>query len=139
MIKLYKREPGSVLYWEAWENQGVVTIHRGVVGERGQTREIQVGGGREAGSIIDEEAAAPRRDGFRELSNEEQVSFVIQYRLDNWGSGEDLKKRHAVENVMNECLGWTGNGHCDGGDIGSGSINVWCFVVEPTSARTVNR
>jgi len=134
MMKLYKKSQGTVLYWEAWENQGVVTIHCGVIGDKGRSREIQVGSARDADSIIAEEAAVPRRDGFRELPEEEQISFVIQYRLDNWGSGEDLKKRHAVEDVMNECLGWTGNGHCDGGDIGSGSINVWCFVVDPKSA-----
>ena len=41
---------------------------------------------------------------------------------------------YAVEDVMNECLGWTGNGNCDGGDIGSGSINIFCFVVDPQIA-----
>jgi hypothetical protein len=32
---------------------------------------------------------------------------------------------------LNECLGWTGNGNCDGGDIGSGTMNVWSLVVNP--------
>ena len=31
---------------------------------------------------------------------------------------------------MNECLGWKGLGFCDGGDIGSGTTNVFCFVVD---------
>jgi len=137
MIKLYRRLEEKTLYWEAWENQGVVTIHRGVVGDKGQAREIQLLQGDGDGVVvINEEAIAPRRDGFRELSEEEQISFVIQFRLDNWGSQEDLRKRHAVEDVMNECLGWTGNGHCDGGDIGSGSINVYCFVIDPVIAAT---
>ena len=35
---------------------------------------------------------------------------------------------------MNECLGWRGLGHCDGGDIGSGTMNVFCFVVNVKTA-----
>lgn len=46
-----------------------------------------------------------------------------------------MKKRHKVEGIFNECLGWTGNGRCDGGDIGSGTINVFSIVVDPHHAR----
>lgn len=135
MIKLYKTKGKETIdYWEAWENQGIVTVHHGVVGDTGESRDIRVSGERDAASIIDEEAAAPRRDGFCELPADKQISFVIQYRLNTWGSAEDLDQRYAVEHVMNECLGWTGNGHCDGGDIGSGSINIFCFVVDPQIA-----
>ncbi|UOY93292.1 hypothetical protein MUG87_03965 [Ectobacillus sp. JY-23] len=35
---------------------------------------------------------------------------------------------------MNECLGWTGNGHCDGEDIGSGTINIFNFVIDVKKA-----
>jgi hypothetical protein len=39
---------------------------------------------------------------------------------------------------MNNCLGWTGNGLCDGGDIGSGTINIFCYVVnKDIAAKTV--
>jgi hypothetical protein len=135
MIKLYKTtEQGTRHYWEAWQNKGVVIVHSGVIGDTGERRKIQVAEGMDAAAVIEEEAIATRRDGFRELPQEEQVSFIIQYRLDNWGSEEDLEKRYAVEDVMNECLGWTGNGMCDGGDIGSGTINIWCFVVDPQIA-----
>ena len=30
---------------------------------------------------------------------------------------------------MNECLGWTGNGFSDGGDIGSGSASRFYLVM----------
>jgi hypothetical protein len=56
---------------------------------------------------------------------------VIQYPIDGWGSAADLAKRHKVEGMLNECLGWTGNGCCDGGDIGSGTMNSFCSVVDP--------
>ncbi len=47
---------------------------------------------------------------------------------------DDLDKREKVEQCMNECLGWKGFGFCDGGDIGSGTMNVFCLVVDPKKA-----
>lgn len=55
---------------------------------------------------------------------------MIQYKIQGMGTTEDLDQRYKVENLMNEGLGWTGLGHCDGGDIGSGTINVFCFVAD---------
>ena len=34
-----------------------------------------------------------------------------------------------MEDLTNGCLGWTGNGFCDGGDIGSGTINTFNYVI----------
>ncbi|WP_328816723.1 hypothetical protein [Priestia flexa] len=47
---------------------------------------------------------------------------------------EVLDKRHHVEDLMNECLGWTGNGFCDGGDIGSFTANIVNYVIDPEKA-----
>ena len=47
---------------------------------------------------------------------------------------EALDKRQIVEDLMNECLGWTGNGSSDGGDIGSGSTNVFNYVIDVEKA-----
>jgi hypothetical protein len=49
------------------------------------------------------------------------------------GSTADLDKRVAVEELMNEGLGWTGLGHCDGGDIGSGTMKIFCYVADANS------
>jgi hypothetical protein len=38
---------------------------------------------------------------------------------------------------MNETLGWTGLGNCDGGSIGSGTMEVCCFVVDFKIAKRV--
>lgn len=42
----------------------------------------------------------------------------------------DLKKRTRLEDHLNELLGWTGLGHCDGGSIGSGTLEACCLVVD---------
>ena len=38
---------------------------------------------------------------------------------------------------MNETLGWAGLGHCDGGSIGSDTMEVCCFVVDFDIAKSV--
>ncbi|WP_201778926.1 hypothetical protein [Rhodopirellula islandica] len=38
---------------------------------------------------------------------------------------------------MNETLGWTGLGHCDGGSIGSGTMETCCIVVDFEIAKRV--
>ncbi|MGH8498656.1 MAG: hypothetical protein ACRERV_07615, partial [Methylococcales bacterium] len=45
-------------------------------------------------------------------------------------SKADLKKRHSLEDRLNDLLGWTGLGNFDGGSIGSGSMEVCCYVVD---------
>jgi len=35
-----------------------------------------------------------------------------------------------LENRLNETLGWTGLGHYDGFEIGSGAMECFCFVVD---------
>jgi hypothetical protein len=62
---------------------------------------------------------------------------IVQYRIDGFGSEDDLDRRHAVEDLLNSRLGWTGLGHCDGGDIGSGTMNIVCLVVDPDLAAPV--
>ena len=53
------------------------------------------------------------------------------------GCGEDVEKRYLLQDRMNETLGWTGLGHCDGGSIGSGTMEVCCYVVDFENAKNV--
>lgn len=135
LLKLYKQTESGLQYWEAWEDEDKIVTHRGALGETGVTVEIPLGASEVADLLIERESKPHRANGFEEL--EPLAELVVQYRCDDWGSPEDLDKRHKVEDLMNECLGWTGNGHCDGGDIGSGTINIFCYVVDPEiAART---
>lgn len=134
MLKLYNRASTETLYWECWDNGRKIIVHWGVLGTKGKTRTINLGRGEKAKDIMAVESAVPMQEGFRELEIEAHATIVVQYRTETWGSVEDLNRRHEVEGILNECLGWTGNGHCDGGDIGSGSINAFSAVVDPVLA-----
>lgn len=53
------------------------------------------------------------------------------------GDAKDIEKRHRLEDRMNETLGWTGLGACDGGSIGSGTMEVCTFFVDFDVAKAV--
>jgi len=129
MIKLYKA--GDVTrYWEAWNTSTKITIHWGILGETGESREIALSPEDDPNKIILREAKQPRNDGYRKIATSKLQRLVIQYQVQGMGNSEDLKQRERIEHLMNECLGWRGLGFCDGGDIGSGTVNIFCLVVD---------
>jgi len=63
-----------------------------------------------------------------EYGDDEDNRVIVQYRIDGHGRGSDHDKRVAVENLLGEFLEESDLGYCDGGDIGSGTMNIFCFV-----------
>src|SRR5262245_354974 len=136
MLKLYKRGRTGMRYWEAWTIPGMVVVHEGKLGERGKTRCLIPDEGQSPTRFIKTLAQKPRAKGYAEIPREEHHQIVVQYRLKTWGSAKDLQKGHKIESLFNECLGWTGNGRCDGNDIGSGTLNIFSIVVDPELGAT---
>lgn len=131
MLKLYKRGRTGVRYWEAWKALGMVVVHEGTLGDRGKTKSVIPQDGQTPEQCLQKAAEKPRAKGYAEIPFDEQHQVVVQYRLKTWGSPADLAKSHKIEGLFNECLGWTGNGRCDGNDIGSGTLNIFSIVVDP--------
>ena len=76
-------------------------------------------------------------EGYSEFNEDDYVYLEIEFKIDGFGTEEDLEKRHKLEGKMNEILGWTGLGHCDGVSIGSGTMEVACLVVDFEIAKRV--
>jgi hypothetical protein len=138
MLKLYKRIDNDLHYWETWEkDKRTGVIHWGVVGDAGQDKEIKSGFFSTVIKMIQKEVQEKLNEGYAEF-NEEQVSFLeIEYAVDDSGTETDIDKRHRLEEKMDHILGWTGLGHCDGGSIGSGTMEVGCVVVDFATAKKV--
>ncbi len=137
MIKLYKKVDGRLQYHEAWLDEGVIMEHWGAVGDRGRSREHPVPRRKSENAALREVLKLALDSGY-EAIDDAQVSIVlIEYEVDGFGTPSDLEKRHALEARMNETLGWTGVGHCDGGSIGSDSMEVCCMVVDAEIAKRV--
>ena len=137
MLKLYRVTEQGIEYWEAWATDKEITVHWGKLGEEGNNREISIKPGINPNDTIKSEAKPIRAGGFKPLKRSQLRSIVIQYKIEGHGSTAALDKRVVVEELMNERLGWTGLGHCDGGDIGSGTINIFCYVADAKIAESV--
>jgi hypothetical protein len=68
--------------------------------------------------------------GFHEISLEDHCIVLIEYEIDGMGNVDDVDKRYRLQERMDQTLGWAGLGHCDGGSIGSGTMEVCNFVVD---------
>jgi hypothetical protein len=134
-LKLYKRLGHQILYWQAWECERKLYIHQGIIGKECDGEHVVKLGAREtAMRAIKRERRQPESKGFHEIPVDEHIMIVIQYGVKGWGSARDLAKRDKVERIVSRLLALTGNGHCDGGDIGSGTINAFFMVIDPEAA-----
>jgi hypothetical protein len=137
MQKLYKRVNGVLHYHEAWAAGGEITEHWGVAGERGETATHKLPKRAGAEAAIAKVLQGAVANGYVPIADIGEATLLIGYRVDGFGTPKDLKKRHALEERMNETLGWTGLGNCDGGSIGSGTMEVCCFVADYEVAKRV--
>ncbi len=138
MLKLYKLTDNQLHYWETWDkDEKTAIVHWGVVGQRGQDKEVKSGLFSNFRKTVQKEINKKLKDGYVEFG-EDKLSFLeIEYKIDGFGTEQDLEKRHRLENKLDEILGWTGLGHTDGGSIGSGTMEVGCMVVDFEIAKKV--
>jgi predicted DNA-binding WGR domain protein len=134
MIKLIKDVDNDLAYWEVWKDDKTLVVHFGIVGDTGETEEVKLKMFDKAEKVMEKLAQEKLNEGFEYLDEDELTELVVQYRYKEDEIEEALEKRHAVEDIMNECLGWTGNGSCDGGDIGSGTANIFNYVIDVNKA-----
>lgn len=138
MLKLYKKEGGGLLYWEAWVHEGTLTVHWGTVGQVGEEKSQPVPPDEDPDMAI-AEAAGPLVDaGYDEPEPDTLATLIVQYAVEGKGTGHDLEKRVAVEELLTDALGWTGNGEVEGGELREGQLQVHCRVMDPDAGvRTV--
>ena len=138
MLKLYKNIDNTLHYWETWDKDDKTGIvHWGIVGQRGEDKEVKSTLLENFRKKIQKEVTAITMDGFDEIDIDDHYTLLIEFKVDGMGTPEDLEKRTRLQDKMDETLGWTGLGHCDGGSIGSGTMEVCCFVVDFEIAKSV--
>lgn len=134
MLKLYKSVKDRIHYWEIWKQNTKLVVHTGWVGHWGKTKKVDIAPGESERTAIKRYAVTPRENGYAPISDDEHKVLIVQYAVEGWGDGDDLTFREEVYELMNEDLGWTGNGRALGGDVGSGTINVFARVIDPVLA-----
>lgn len=133
MTILYKNINGNFYYWETWkedDNESSI-IHFGKVGEKGTTETSPT-------TKIAEIIKKLEFEGYKVVPIEDFEILIIEYEIQGeWGNEQDLHKRYSLQDRMQETLGWTGLGFCDGGSIGAGTMEVCCFVVNFKLAKEI--
>jgi predicted DNA-binding WGR domain protein len=141
-LKLYKKEGNTYSYWETWNtNIKSAAVHWGNLGETGDKKTVY--------DIFSKSAFQKKlnkliyqkiNDGYREIPLSEQYTVLVTFKLDNWGSPDDLRRREELRSILTEHLGWTGNGKCDDADIGSGEMTLYCDVIDPyLASKTITQ
>jgi predicted DNA-binding WGR domain protein len=135
-LKLYIEKQGELYYWQIYgsSNEPVsLVIHWGKVGETGQFKETLDKSVDEITKIYEAEIAAKRSEGFSEREDGSQM--ILQFQSsDAWGNTDDLDFRNEISDYLDKYLFWTGNGSTTGGDIGSGTVNIFLETVVPEIA-----
>lgn len=142
MLKLYHFDNGKIdAYHEAWVSVEKKTLveHFGNLGEPGQTFEREYDRKLNDSKNIEKLLTNARSNGFSEFDEDKFDWLIIELPLESgdFASGSELDQRYAVEDLMNEVLGWTGLGHCDGGSSGQGTMEIACPVVDYEMAQCV--
>jgi hypothetical protein len=138
MLKLYRLSESKKECWEAWENPpGSLVVHWGVLGTRGNSKQLKLESDSARNNLFQTELEARLDEGYAPVDVDDHAILLIEYVIGDMGIRLDLEKRHRLEDRMNETLGWTGLGACDGGSIGSDTMEVCNFVVDFEIAKKV--
>ena len=88
-----------------------------------------------AEELVEEEAESQVALGY----DEPETIYVlkIEYASESLGAARGQEWLRRLEAQLNETLGWTGLGHCAGGNLASGQMEAFCLVVDFELAREV--
>jgi len=132
MLKLYKRIDNQLHYWETWDtDHKSAIIHWGIVGTKGQKREVKSGLFSSLTKKVRNEIAIKLKEGYEELYDDNKDYLDICYKVvDNSANEEELSKQNRLRAYLNELLHKTGIslGTEAGHGYGEGFIFL-CFPV----------
>jgi hypothetical protein len=135
-LRLYRIIEGVTEYWQTWTEGTTAIVHTGRVGQPGETRRYLMSD-KQQGDAMLREVDQAEREGYRPRELDDHAQIVVQYRLEGPSTIRDHNRRERIERMLSQCLIATGCGDCDGGDIGSGEMNIFCDVVDANAAVPV--
>jgi predicted DNA-binding WGR domain protein len=134
-VKRYKQEGQVTRFWHIYGSPSPATliVCWGQVGHYEGYEEIK-------GEHLDALKAKYRHlidekttEGYDDWRNYKEM--ILQFHTnDGWGGLDDLAFRNQIWDNLNEQLFWSGNGEVSGGDIGSGTVNLFFRAISPDLA-----
>lgn len=137
-VKLYRKWEGDIFYWQLFRYPGDtfhLVVNEGMLGGSDRVSEFKTLVKEEARVAYDELIRGKRMEGYQEMEVATQERMTLQFQTnDAWGGAEDLDFRNEMWEYLDTRLYWSGNGAFSGGDIGSGTINLFFEVISPAVA-----
>lgn len=131
MTTYYKSIDNKLHYWKTWnKDPKTAMVHWGKVGSKGQTKEVKSSFFKSHTSKIRKEFEQQCTNGYAAFDEAYYKPLEIEYKIEGFGTEQDLDKRHRLEEKLDLIMFWTGLGHTNGGSIGSGTMEVGCSVVD---------
>lgn len=135
-VKLYKKDGESIYFWQLFRH-GAESYHLvenwGIIGGEVRYNEIKDLSKEQAREAYDLAVRRKKEEGYQHMEPQERM--ILQFfTTDEWGAVEDLNFRHAMEEHIDRYLYWSGNGAVSGGDIGSGTMNIFFEVISPAAS-----
>lgn len=137
MIQLTKQSGSDALYQTIYTEGRLIIQHQGIVGEWVRAEDIgqmRVSRFKRLGVQILQLIEKFERQGYRELNEADYRELIVQFPYDEGQAEAALERRHMLEEIIDEGLLHTGNGYCKGGDIGSGTTNIFYYVLDVEAA-----
>lgn len=124
-------------YWEVWyeESEHLYTVHYGNVGDIGDHFAVvaeQIEG--RPDEVLHSWVDDMREKGYEVVKDEDLHSMIVRFAH---LCESDIEMRYVIEQILDECLGRTGNGHSDGGEDSDGTLAVICRVIDTERAAAV--
>lgn len=135
-VKLYKNIDGQIHYFQIYgDSKGdslFLVSHWGMLGQYGQHIHIKDKELPELREMYTSQISEKRSEGYSEgIYHRMILQFAV---LEGWGDLDDLDFRNQVMEYLDRYFYWTGNGITTGGDIGSGTINIFFEALSPDIA-----
>ncbi|NNE81605.1 MAG: hypothetical protein HKN18_15160 [Silicimonas sp.] len=131
-LRLYRRGPEGTEFAWFYEIDDRIYVDRGKLGEMAARRDVDI----EDWPGIEAEIDALRTDGFGELDEEAWQFVQIVYEVkDGFASGDELAKRNAVTDILDEHFALTGQGFWIDSSSGMGTAEFGFLVVDYEIAR----
>ncbi|WP_290719279.1 MULTISPECIES: hypothetical protein [Exiguobacterium] len=133
MIQLTKQGDSGTLYQTIYTEGCLIVQHQGIVGawvRAEDVRQMRVSRFKRLGVQILQLVEEFERQGYREVNETDYTELVVQFPYDEGQAEAALERRHMMEEMIDEGLLHTGNGYCEGGDIGSGTTNIFYHVLD---------
>lgn len=140
MIQLTKQNGSDTLYQTIYTEGRLIVQHQGIVGawvKAENVKQMRVSRFKRLGVQILRLVEKFERQGYRELNETDYTELVVQFSYEKDQEETALERRHMMEEVINDGLLHTGNGYCEGGDVGSGTTNIFYHVLDVKTAITL--